>query len=116
MGVGEHQLDKRRGASVFSNEFQDVERPASQVFHEGGRIRIRITRPLDERAVTIPLRNGFPLYAADRAAQCFSVLDSQGRRAAAAIRLPELGLHVMFDTPPGDGDYFIRTQAPVGRA
>jgi len=116
MSVGERHLENQPGTAIFSNEFQCVEQPGNQVFHEGGQVRIRITQPSDERVMVIPLRNGFPLYAADRAAQCFSVLDSQGRRTAAAIRLPEIGLHLMFDQPPVGGDYFIHTQTPVGRA
>ena len=116
MSVSEHQLNRARGATIFSNEFQDVKRRDAEIFHEGGHIRIRITRRLDERAVSIPLRNGFPLYASDRTAQCFTVLDSCGRRAASAIRVRDFGLHVMFDSPPMDGDFFIHTQTPVGRA
>lgn len=116
MRFGEHPLGSARGATVFSNEFQDVKRQDAEIYHEGRQVRIRITRRLDERAVTIPLRNGFPLYAPDRTAQCFTVLDSHGRRVASAIRIRDFGLHLMFDAPPVDGDYFIHTQTPVGRA
>ena len=116
MSVGELQVNSPCGATVFSNEFQDVERRDAEIYHEGGHVRIRVTRRLDERALSIPLRNGFPLYASDRTAQCFTVLDSHGRRAASAIRVRDFGLHVMFDAPPMGGDYFIYTQTPVGRA
>lgn len=116
MGVGERQLDVQREASVFPKEIQGVEASATEVFHEGQYVRIRVRRRLDERSVLIPLRNGFPLYASDRTAQCFSVLDSCGRRVASAIRLRDFGLHLMFDKPASSGDYFIRTQTPMGRA
>lgn len=116
MGLRERQVEQQRGASVVSDEFQSFEGPAAEVYHEGSQVRIRVKRRLDQRALVIPLRNGFPLYAADRTAQCFTVLDSQARRAATAIRVPDFGLHVMFDTPPVSGDYFILTQTPVGRA
>ena len=116
MSVGEQHLERQPGAAVFSKETQYVERSGNQVFHEGGQVRIRIAQPTGERALVIPLRAGFPLYATDRTAQCFSVLDSHGRRTAAAIRLPEIGLHLMFDEPPAHGDYFIHTQMGVGRA
>lgn len=116
MSLGEHRVGSTRGATVFSNEFQDVKRRDAEIYHEGDHVRIRITRCLGERAVTIPLRNGFPLYASDRTAQCFTVLDSHGRRTASAIRVRDFGLHVMFDAPPVEGDYFIHTQTPVGRA
>lgn len=116
MGIVRQELDVQREASVFSNEIQRVEAPATEVFHEGQHVRIRMRRRLDERSVMIPLRNGFPLYASDRTAQCFTVLDSCGRRVASAIRLRDFGLHLMFDKPAASGDYFIRTQGPVGRA
>ena len=116
MGIGEQRLDQRRGASVFSKEIQAVEGPVAEIYHEGRQVRIRVTRRLDERALMIPLRNGFPLYAPDRTAQCFTVLDSHSRRVATAVRVRDFGLHVMFDQPPVKGDYFIHTQTPVGRA
>ncbi len=116
MSVGERHMDVQRETSVFSKKIQGVDAPVTEVFHEGQHVRIRVRRRLDERSLMIPLRNGFPLYASDRTAQCFSVLDSCGRRVASAIRLPEFGLHVMFDKPAASGDYFIRTQGPVGRA
>jgi len=116
MSIGERQLDIKRNTSVFSEDIQGVEAPAIEVFHEGQHVRIRVRRRLDERSVMIPLRNGFPLYASDRTAQCFTVLDSCGRRVASAIRLRDFGLHVMFDKPAASGDYFIRTQGPVGQA
>lgn len=116
MGVGETQVDVKRKTSVFPQEIQGVEAPVAEVFHEGQHVRIRIRRRLDERTAMIPLRNGFPLYATDRAAQCFSVLDSCGRRVASAIRLRDFGLHLVFDKPASSGDYFILTQTPMGRA
>lgn len=116
MGVGRQELDVQREASVFPKKIHQDEAPATEVFHEGQHVRIRVRRRLDERSVMIPLRNGFPLYASDRTAQCFSVLDSCGRRVASAIRLSDFGLHVMFDKPAASGDYFIRTQGPVGQA
>ncbi len=116
MSVGEHQVDSTRGAAVFSVEFQCVRERDAEIYHEGGRVRIKITRRLETRAVTIPLRNGFPLFAPDRTAQCFTVIDSHGQRTATAVRVKDFGLHVMFDMPPADGDYFIHTQMPVGRA
>ncbi len=116
MSVRELELDVQREASVFPKEIQRFEAPATEVFHEGQHVRIRVRRRLDERSVMIPLRNGFPLYASDRTAQCFSVLDSCGRRVASAIRLRDFGLHVMFDKPATSGDYFIRTQGPLGQA
>lgn len=116
MSVGERQLDVEIGTPVFPKEIQEVEVSATEVFHEGQHVRIRVRQRLDERSMMIPLRNGFPLYASDRTAQCFSVLDSYGQRVASAIRLTDFGLHVMFDKPAASGDYFIRTQGPVGRA
>ena len=116
MGIGEQQVERRRGASVFSKEIQAVNGPEAEIYHEGRQVRIRVTRRLDERVVLIPLRNGFPLYASDRTAQCFTVLDSHSRRVATAVRVRDFGLHVMFDQPPTGGDYFIHTQTPVGRA
>lgn len=116
MEFGEQHLERRVGTSVISKKIQLVEGPATEVYHEGCHVRIRVTRRLDERAVMIPLRNGFPLYATDRTAQCFTVLDSRGCRVATAVRIRDFGLHLMFDTPPTGGDYFIHTQTPVGRA
>ncbi len=116
MSVGERQLGIQRKASIFPQETQRLEAPVTEVFHEGQHVRIRVRRRMDERSMMIPLRNGFPLYASDRTAQCFSVLDSCGRRVASAIRLSDFGLHLMFDKPAASGDYFIRTQGPVGQA
>ena len=87
-----------------------------EVFHEGRKVRLRITGSDEGRVVMIPLRNGFPLYAADRTAQCFSVTDVHGARVGVAIRLPDYGVRAVFDRPPAPGDYFIRTQTPFGRA
>lgn len=114
--MGEQELDARQEASVFSNQIQGLSTSITEVFHEGQHVRIRVRRRLDERSVMIPLRNGFPLYASDRTAQCFTVLDSCGRRVASAIRLRDYGLHLMFDKPAVSGDYFIRTETPVGQA
>ncbi len=116
MGIGEQQVGQRRGASLISKEIQAVDRPVAEIYHEGRQVRIHVTRRLNERAMMIPLRNGFPLYASDRTAQCFTVLDSYSRRVASAVRIRDFGLHVMFDSPPARGDYFIHTQTPVGRA
>ena len=116
MSLSEQHLERQPGAAVFSKETQYVERSGNQIFHEGGQIRIRIAQPTGERAMVIPLRESFPLHATDRAAQCFSVLDSHGRRTAAAIRVPDIGLHLMFDEPPAHGDYFIHASKGVGRA
>lgn len=103
----------RRGAAA--SEAPGQER-IYEVFHEGRQVRIRLNQPHHDRVLMIPLRNGFPLYASDRAAQCFVVLDGFGRRIANAIRLPDYGLRLVFDNPPKPGDYFIRTQTPIGRA
>lgn len=87
-----------------------------EIFHEGRQVRIRLNRALEGQAIMIPLRNGFPLYAPDRVAQCFSVTDCTGRRVALAIRITNFGLRLTFDHPPASGDYFIRIYTPVGRA
>ena len=90
--------------------------PDAEVFHEGRHVRIRLNKAAADRVVMIPLRNGFPLHATDRAAQCFSVIDALGRRVAFAIKLPDYGLRLVFDRSPVAGDYLIRTQTRVGTA
>ena len=116
MDIGERQTDFQSENAVYSQEFQDITAPAAAIFHEGRQVRIRLQRRLEDRALMIPLRNGFPLYAADRTAQCFSVIDASGRRIALAVRIPDYGIRVVFDKAPSCGDYFIRTRTPYGRA
>ncbi len=116
MDIGERQTEFQSEKSVYSQEFQDITTPAAAVFHEGRQVRIRLQRRLEDRSLMIPLRNGFPLYAADRTAQCFSVIDASGRRVAFAVRIPDFGIRLVFDSAPSSGDYFIRTQTPYGRA
>ena len=116
MGLSEQNLKPRQDTAVFSQKNQDVVGHVAEVFHEGQQVRIRVCQRRDERAMMIPLRNGFPLYATDRSAQCFTVIDSQARKVASAIRIRDFGLHLMFDHPPARGDYFILTQTIVGHA
>ena len=107
-----HDVVARYGAAAHAVE----NKRDYEIFHEGRQVRIRLNKARQDRVMMIPLRNGFPLYAPDRAAQCFSVIDCMGRRVALAIRLPDFGLRLTFDHVPASGDYFIRTYTPVGRA
>lgn len=111
------QLDRHDVAVCHGTAAHGLEHKRNyEIFHEGRQVRIRLNKARRDRVLMIPLRNGFPLYAPDRAAQCFSVIDCTGLRVALAIRLPDYGLRITFDHAPASGDYFIRTYTPIGRA
>ena len=107
-----HDIASRHGATRHVVDHKQN----YEIFHEGRQVRVRLNRASEDRAIMIPLRNGFPLYAPDRMAQCFSVTDCTGRRVAIAIRFAVFGLRLTFDLLPASGDFFIRTYTPVGRA
>lgn len=115
---GEYQQRAEARSAVIAGEaakdLNIVKR--ADVIHEGRRVRIRTHEYYCDRAILLPLRNGFPIHANDRVTPVFCLYAENGARVGHVIKLPEYGLRVFFETAAPAGEYFFHTATTVGRA
>ena len=110
-------LDHTATLSVASDfEAHDGRLAGPTVLHEGHSIVIDIPAGTKRDTVMLPLRNGFPIHAADRHAPVFALYNHFHEVVGLAVKIPGFGLSIHFHKPTAGGRFYFPISGPVGTA
>ncbi len=108
------RTEAQNAASDFVT--QDGQHMGPTVFHEGHSIVIDIPAGAGRNAVMLPLRNGFPVHAADRNAPVFALYNHFHEVVGLAVKIAGFGLSIHFQTATNGGRFYFPISGTVGTA
>ncbi len=110
-------LDHAEALNAASDyEPQNGRRAQPTVLHEGHSIVIDIPAGAKRDAVMLPLRNGFPVHAADRNAPVFALYNHFHEVVGLAVKIAGFGLSIHFQTATNGGRFYFPISGTVGTA
>lgn len=110
-------LDQAETLNTVSNHEAQADRQhGPSVIHEGHSIIIDIPTSAKRESFMLPLRNGFPIHAADRHAPVFALYNHFHEVVGLVVKIPGFGLSVHFHTAIPGGRFYFAISGPVGTA
>lgn len=101
-------------ARYSADDVKIVESLQPRVVHHGSAVLISTKLQYRAEAVMIPLRNGFPLHANNRAASVFCLMGEDGSRVGHVVKVPDFGIRVYFEGLAEPGQYLVNNDSQVG--
>lgn len=113
--LGSLSYDRAEAQNTASRyKLQNRRQAEPTVRHEGHSILIDIPMGVQRDTLMLPLRNGFPIHAADRHAPVFALYNHVHEVVGLAVKIPGFGLSVLFHKAISGGKFYFPVSGPVG--